>query len=323
MKEKPVKLLLAITKSNWGGAGRYVYDLAHHFKDDARFEVVVLVGGDGELVQKLKNINVRVIGVPGLLRDIGLINDIKAFFHTLLILRRERPEIFHLNSSKMGLFGALAGRMMGVPKIIFTSHGWVFNELRPFYQKAIFKILSLLTIFLSHTTIAVSQNVINSLRAPRFLQKKMTCIYNGIETPKLYQEELFFEKFSLTKTPGVHLVSIGELHMSKAFDRALVALAKCKHLKWTYHIIGTGGKREYLETLRDQLGLTDRVIFHGFVENASLYLNSFDVFMFPSRTEALGYVAIEALFSKLPIIASNKGGITEVLFDDPYTKLID
>ena len=62
---------------------------------------------------------------------------------------------------------------------------------------------------------------------------------------------------------------------------------------------------------------------HGFIENASSYLNSFDLFLFPSRTEALGYVAIEALFSKLPIIASNAGGIPEVLFDDPYTKLIN
>lgn len=111
--------------------------------------------------------------------------------------------------------------------------------------------------------------------------------------------------------------------MSKGLDRALIALAKCKHLDWTYHIMGTGGKLEYLKTLRDQLGLQDRVIFHGFIEDASLYLNSFDLFMMPSRTEALGYVAIEALFSKLPIIASNKGGIPEVLFDDPYTKLVD
>lgn len=323
MKEKPVKLLLAITKSNWGGAQRYVYDIAHHFKSDPQFEVVVATGGNGELINRLKNIDIPVRVIPGLLRDIGFFTEIRAFFNLILILRKEKPDVFHINSSKMGLFGSIAGRLVGVPKIIFTAHGWSFNELRPTYQKYVFRILGMVTIFLSHTTIAVSQSVIHSLRAPRFITKKITCIYTGIETPTLYQEGLFFETFSYTKSSGVHIVSIGELHMSKGLDRALIALAKCKHLDWTYHIMGTGGKLEYLKTLRDQLGLQDRVIFHGFIEDASLYLNSFDLFMMPSRTEALGYVAIEALFSKLPIIASNKGGIPEVLFDDPYTKLVD
>ncbi len=323
MKEKPAKLLVAITKSNWGGAQRYVYDIAHHFKSELQFEVVVITGGTGELITRLKDIDVPTRTIPGLLRDIGFFTEIRAFFNLIFILRKEKPDIFHLNSSKMGLFGVIAGRLTGVPKIVFTAHAWPFNELRPTYQKYIFRLLGMITVFLAHTTIAVSQSVANSLRAPRFISKKITCIYTGIETPTLYKEGLFFETFLLTKSEGIQIVSIGELHMSKGFDRALIALAKCKHLKWTYHIMGTGGKLEYLETLRDQLGLTDRVIFHGFIENASLYLNSFDLFMIPSRTEALGYVAIEALFSKLPIIASNKGGIPEVLFDDPYTKLID
>lgn len=323
MKEKPVKLLLAITKSNWGGAQRYVYDIAHYFKDDQHVEVTVLAGGNGELLSKLRDQNMKVISVPSLERDIGLIKEFQSMWALFLILKREKPDIFHLNSSKMGLFGSIAGRIMGVKKIIFTAHAWPFNEIRPKYQRVVFEALAILTVFLSHKTIAVSESVAKSLRAPRLITKKITCIYTGIETPTLHKEGLFFEKYSLTKTPGVHMVSIGELHMSKGFDRALIALAQCKHLHWTYHIIGTGAKREYLETLTKQLGLEGRIIFHGFIEDASLYLNSFDLFVLPSRTEALGYVAIEALFSKLPILASNKGGIPEVLFDDPYTRLID
>lgn len=323
MKEKPVKLLLAITKSNWGGAQRYAYDIAHHFNQDHRFDVTVLAGGDGELLTKLREINVKVISVPSLERDIGLWKDLKSMWTLYSILRKMRPDVFHVNSSKMGLFGAAVGRLARIHKIIFTAHAWPFNELRPTYQKRIFKLLGIATVILSHKTIAVSESVTTTLGAPRFVTSRIQCIYTGIETPKLHAEGLFFEKYSGGKNAGLHIVSIGELHMSKGFDRALIALAKCKHFAWTYHIIGTGSKREYLETLTKQLGLSDRVIFHGFIEDASLYLNSFDLFLIPSRTEALGYVAIEALFSKLPIVASNKGGLPEVLFDDPYTKLID
>jgi glycosyltransferase involved in cell wall biosynthesis len=323
MKEKPVKLLLAITKSNWGGAQRYVYDLAHHFDLDTNFEVVVALGGNGDLATKLHATGVRTIQLSSLKRDIGPVADLKSFYQLFVILRKEKPDVFHTNSSKMGLFGAVAGRLAGVRKIIFTAHAWPFNETRPKYQRAIFRILGMATVLLSHRTIAVSQNVIKSLRAPTFITKKMGCVYTGIDVPHLYPEGKFFEMLELTKTPGVHIVSIGELHVSKGYDRALIALATCKHLPFTYHIMGTGEKKDYLEKLVEHLGLSGRVYFHGFIENASLYLNSFDLFLFPSRTEALGYVAVEALFTKLPIVASNAGGIPEVLFDDPYTKLVD
>lgn len=323
MEQKSVKLMLAVTKSNWGGAQRYVYDLAKHFKDDGLFEVSVITGGNDGLIKKLNNIDIRTISISEMKRDIGLWNDTKVLFRLFAIIRKESPDILHLNSSKMGLFGAFVGRICGVKKIIFTAHGWPFNEKRPLYQKWIFRMLGIFTVLLTHKTITVSQSVLNTLRAPKFISKKMICVYTGIETPKLYEAGLFFEKFSVEKIPGTHIVSVGELHTNKGLDRALISLAKCKHLSWTYHLLGTGDKKEYLEKLVEQLGIKDRVIFHGFIENASLYLNSFDLFLFPSRTEALGYVAIEALFSKLPIIASKAGGIPEVLFDDPYTKLID
>ncbi|HCC05879.1 TPA: hypothetical protein DEP94_00725 [Candidatus Nomurabacteria bacterium] len=323
MEQKPVKLLFAITKSNWGGAGRYVYDMAKHFKNDNTFVISVLAGGNDDLVRKLKDMDIHTISMPELKRDVGIWNDTKALYRLFVIIKKEKPDILHLNSSKMGLFGAFIGRICGVKKIIFTAHGWPFNEKRPLYQKWIFRMLGMFTVFLTHKTITVSQSVLNTLRAPKFISKKMTCVYTGIENPKLYETGLFFEKFSIEKIPGTHIVSAGELHTNKGLDRALISLAKCKHLPWTYHLLGTGEKKEYLEKLAEQLGIKDRVIFHGFIENASLYLNSFDLFLFPSRTEALGYVAIEALFSKLPIIASNVGGIPEVLFDDPYTKLID
>ncbi|MEN9881195.1 MAG: hypothetical protein RLZZ308_378 [Candidatus Parcubacteria bacterium] len=323
MNHMPVTLLIAITKSNWGGAQRYVYDIATHFHKDTHFRVIVATGGDGDLITKLEHEGIPTRPLSSLKRDVNFFDDFSALLQLFHILRKEKPDILHLNSSKIGLFGALVGRLVGVKKIVFTAHAWPFNETRPAYQRFIFRVLGIVTVLLSHQTIAVSQSVIKSLRAPFFIARKMRCVYTGIDTPKLFEKGSFFKDISPASYNGKQLVSIGELHTSKGLDRALIALAQCTHLPWTYHIIGSGEKERYLKNLASQLGISNRVIFHGFVANASLYLNSFDVFLFPSRTEALGYVAIEALFSNLPIIASNAGGIPEVLFDDPYTKLID
>jgi glycosyltransferase involved in cell wall biosynthesis len=317
------KILLGITKMSWGGAQRYVYDLALYFAKVEGHDVVVIGGGNGSLLEKLKLADIRTISIPSLKRDIGLVSELRSLFFLCCVLIRERPHIFHSNSSKMGLFGAILGRLCRVPHVIFTAHAWAFHEERKKYQKIIFRLLAMITVALSHRTITVSNNMRTSLKAPPFIERKMTCVYLGIHPLTMYDPHAFFEMTHTPKTPGVNIVSIGELHTSKGFDRALIALSQCRHLKWTYHIMGVGEKKEYLLSLVEKLGIKERVFFHGFIENAPRYLNSFDLFLFPSRTEALGYVGVEALYSKLPILASNAGGIPEVLFDDPYTMIID
>jgi len=123
------KILFVITKSNWGGAQRYVFDLATNLPKD-KFEVVVAFGGTGEpgaqtgmLHKKLEGAGVRTITLTYFTRNIFLLFDIRAFFELISLLRKERPDILHLNSSKAGGFGSVAGRVTLIPNIIFTSHG--------------------------------------------------------------------------------------------------------------------------------------------------------------------------------------------------------
>ena len=150
------KILYCITKGNWGGAQKYAYDLATTLPKD-QYEVVVLLGIDGELTKKLQAKNIRTIVLNNLPREISLIKDFFGFLKLLKIFRQEKPDIIHLNSSKMGFLGAWAGRLAGIKKIIFTGHGWAFNEDRSLWQKKLIYLLHLLTIALAHQTIAVSQ----------------------------------------------------------------------------------------------------------------------------------------------------------------------
>ena len=131
---KKTKVLYLITKSNWGGAQRYVFDLATSLPADS-YEVCVACGGDGEMRKKLLANGVRVVTIESLERNISLKKELLAFREISKIVREEMPDILHVNSSKAGIVGTLIGRIKRVPKVIFTSHGWAFNEDRGFISR--------------------------------------------------------------------------------------------------------------------------------------------------------------------------------------------
>ncbi len=151
-----MKILYFITKSNWGGAQKYVFDLATYFKGRGD-EVVVAFGGDGILSQRLKEQGIRTITVNNLSRDVGFLNELKSLKEIKEIIKKEKPDVVHLNSSKIGIVGSLISRVVGIKKIIFTAHGFAFREERPFWQILLIQFLSWLSIVLSHKTICVSE----------------------------------------------------------------------------------------------------------------------------------------------------------------------
>jgi glycosyltransferase involved in cell wall biosynthesis len=120
----------------------------------------------------------------------------------------------------------------------------------------------------------------------------------------------------------MRILSIGELHTSKGYDIALSYLKKLKDVPWTYHILGEGDEQANLEKEVKKFGLEERVFFYGYVEKASSYMNSFDIFFLPSRTEALGYVVIEALNTSIPIVAHAVGGVPEIIKHDEGSLLL-
>lgn len=319
---RPRKVLLVITKSNWGGAQKYVYDLATNLQDKG-FEPVVACGGEGEMAIRLRGKGVRILPLSKLKNNLNPLGTLLAFWELIKIYRDEKPDVVHVNSSKVGLLGTVAGRVAGIRNIIFTAHGWPFNEERPALQKGILRLLMKLTVLCSHTTIAVSNKTLGDLRLSPWLKKKCTVIYNGISPITFKPPTAFYEDMRTIRRERVAIVSIGELHPSKGFDLALEHLKELQDLSWEWFILGEGHSRLQLEKLIKQHDLSHRVHLLGHTKNAASYIESFDLFFLPSRTEALAYVAIEALQSSLPIVASNVGGVPEVLQSDPATTLIN
>lgn len=305
------KVLLAITKSNWGGAQRYVFDLATHIPQD-QFEVVVAHGGNGVMAEKLQAAGIRTIEIPGLGRDISAFADLSSMKSLLRTMRVEQPDILHLNSSKVGLLGALAGRTAGVPRIIFTAHGWPFNEDRSFLQRIVFRLLAWLTTLLAHRTIAVSEAVAHSLG------RNITVIHNGVEVDTyIPRAEARARLVPQSNENEFWFGTIAELHPIKGLTFAIAAFEKYAALypRVRYVIVGEGEERPRIEEQIRKSGFSNRMHLAGFRENAQILLKAFDVFVLPSLSEALSFSILEAGAARLPVIATKVGGIPEVIED--------
>lgn len=308
-----IKIFYAITKGNWGGAQKYVYDLATHLSPE-EFSVSVIAGQPGVLCEKLKTQNIPVYTLESLDRDINLTHDLTAFWELLKILREHKPDILHLNSPKMGLLGVLAGRLAGVKKIIYTSHGWPFLENRNWFSKIFFKTLCWKIILLSHQTICISQTEKNLVRNWLFVQKKLSVVYNGVENINFLDKKLAREKLNLPETSLV-LGVIAELHQNKGLTYLLDAMAEIRkeYPNLLLIIIGEGEERKNLEAQIAYSKLQNQVTLVGNIPNAPTLLPAFDIFVLPSIKEGLPYVILEAGLASLPVIASDVGGIHEVI----------
>ncbi len=323
-----ISILFLITKSNWGGAQKYVYDLATSLPQ-SQYLVTVALGGNGELKYALKTAGITVIAIPALQRDISVYKELQAFWQIVCIIYKIKPDVLHINSSKVSGIGAFIGRILRVPKIIFTAHAWAFNEKRPKWQEYIITFLHWLTVLLSHTTITVSQALQDQMKFP-LIQRKMITIHNGIRDVDHHTKELSrihcIEKNASLSiyANDVWTGTIGELHPIKQHDVMIRAVANV--VAYGHHIrhiiIGTGELEQPLQNLITKLHLEQHVFLLGHIDQAARLLKAFDIYVQPSHSEALGYTVVEAAQAELPIIASNVGGIPEIITDQTEGVLI-
>ena len=308
------KVLFVITKSNWGGAQRYVFDLATHLSKE-EFEVVVALGGTGEvgsnvgeLARRLQDAGVRVIFVRSFMRNINIMNDAKVFFELWSIFKKEKPNVIHLNSSKTVLIGALVGRITGASRIIATVHGWAFNEARPTWQKIILKFVQWFSVILSTKTIVVSEHDAEQVKRWLFVGNKIIPIHNGIDLQMQFGSG---EKIRNAFPSGVKITgTVGELTRNKN-QQALIEQAT-NNPDMYVDIVGEGDERKNLEERIRACKLETRVKLFG-VLPAHEVMKGFDTFALPSLKEGLPYVLLEAKAAGLPIVANRVGGVGEIV----------
>jgi glycosyltransferase involved in cell wall biosynthesis len=147
-----------------------------------------------------------------------------------------------------------------------------------------------------------------------FLSRKLVVIKNGIDAPEFLARSAARKKLP-TSTKHTWIGMLAELHPTKRVIDAIYALAELKeeYPDVALYVLGEGSERTHLEEVITRFNMSDSVFLVGFVPEAPTLLKAFDMFLMPSRTEALSYALVEAGYAGLPSIASRVGGMPEII----------
>lgn len=331
------KLLFVITQPVVGGAQKYVFDLAKNLKD--KYQVSVACGGsaEGDLFKALAGEGIKTVHVRSLAREVRILGDLKTFFELIKLFRKERPDIIHLNSSKAGFLGALAeffyklltknyssrssSGVAGKPKTIFTAHGWIFKEDLPGWKRRLAILLEWKAALFKDRIICVSQDDFNqALKHKIAPPRKLYVIHNAVgetkflspknaraEVGKMIGQELPDDVFVVT--------NLGRLYANKGLNYLIEAVqgARDKIPNVILIIFGDGPERQMLQTLITNYQLQNTVFLAGDVPEVSKYLAAFDAMVLSSTKEGFPYATLEAGLAGVPVIATNVGGVGEVI----------
>jgi len=324
-----IKILYLITQSSFGGAQKYVFDLATNL-DKQKFEVIVAAGGNGDLFEKLRLAGIKTVSLKWMKREtINPVTDIFGLFEIRTLIKKERPDVIHLNSSKAGFSGSLAAWLAGTnTKVVYTVHGAVFEAAFSKIVRKFFLCLEKFSSRFKDKIICVSEKDrqiwLEHKAAPA---EKLVTIHNGINlyTNFLTREEArqkLFDGHEPTTKNYFLVGSIGYFYPEKNFS-ALVDAANFilkiptqkQKTETLFFVIGDGQQKPLLESLIKKLNISNRFFLPGALPQANKYLKAFDVFALPSTKEGLPYTILEAMAAGVPIIASNVGGIPEMIQD--------
>lgn len=322
-------ILYTITQGEAGGAQNYVASLARAAKSQ-NMAVNVAIGelGDNWLGQEIEALGGKIWPQDHLVRPISPLNDLLAIFELAQLYQKIKPNIIHLNSSKAGVLGALAGIVYNAKakncKIIYTAHGWVFNEPMSLVKKWLYLTLEKLTAKFKHKIICVSEYDRDVALANKIAPaEKLITIHNGIDTPNVKfldkiaaRQELFGNNHS--QSNEVIIGCIANFYPTKGLNY-LIETTKIlveQQQKIKVIIIGDGELRSELEKQIVENNVQSVITLVGKKNNAKKYLPAFDIAVMSSVKEGFPYYLLEAMTSSLPIVATKVGGVPEIIEDN-------
>ena len=301
--------ILHVFRTPVGGLFRHVRDLVRG-QADLGHDVGVLcdssTGGTmaGQLLDTLAphcSLGIERISIsrlPGL-------GDISAALKTRTHALKTGAEIIHGHGAKGGVYGRLAARVMGIPSV-YTPHGGSLHYRWLAFPGFLYLGTEWLLCRIGSGMIFVCEFERQSFATKIGLAGKPNAVvYNG-----LWPEE--FTKVKALEN-AADVLFMGDMRLLKGVDVLLQALALvARKRSITANLVGDGPDQALFEKLAADLGLGGSVRFAGRLPTAEA-LKSGHLLVMPSRAESFPYVVLEAAAGQVPIIASDVGGIPEIL----------
>ena len=321
---RKIKIVRIIARLNIGGPSIHTILLSGGLdKDD--FETHLLAGtpgdAEGDMSYFAKEKGVSVEYIPELKREIGF-SDIRAFFKILRIIKKVKPDIVHTHTAKAGALGRLAAVFAGVPIRVHTFHGHVLEGYFNPVKAKIFIFIERCLANFTDRIIVVSESVRDEIvnRFKLTSEDKCVVIRLGLDLEKFLDSEGRAGHFR--KNIGVEddtivvgivgrLVSIKNHRMF--FDAAKKIIDGSMGLKIKFLVIGDGELKTELKKYAAKLGIREHVVFTGWVKDTANAYKDIDIVVSTSLNEGTPVSLIEALASGKPVVATDVGGVRDVV----------
>lgn len=243
--------------------------------------------------------------------------DLRTVSAMLRLCREQRVAIWHGHDYKSNLLGLMLRRLHPM-RLVTTAHGWTHDTVRTrLYYRIDNRCLPRY-----EQVIAVSPKIYDHCLRIGVPADRLTYIPNAIDVDEFTPRGLRGRARAELNVPldEFAIGVVGRLSVEKGVDRAIRAMkqimtseAIAPHLR--LHLIGDGPQRDRLVQLAAQLGLADRVVFHGWQRDTRRFYEMMDLLLLPSHTEGFPNVVLEAMAMGVPAAATDVGGVRELLDD--------
>lgn len=301
MREK-IKVLEVIDSLGSGGAESLLKNFVLEAKKNNLFNIeIATLYSNAIFKDEIKN-----AGIPVWDLNLKYKYDLRGILKIITLIKKRKYDIIHVHLFPANIFVALSSLFLSKnTNYVFTEHN-TYNRRR---SRKVFKILDKFTYSRYSKIICISNQTSCSLiKWIPIVKKKTIVIPNGISIPESVNfkfSEIYYD-----------VLFVGGLSRQKGVNFLLEAISILKEKYNRYlkvAIVGDGPLRDELRKLCVKLKINTQVEFLGIQKNVNNFMRSSKVFVLPSRWEGFGLVIIEAMSNMLPVIASNVGGIPEII----------
>lgn len=318
--ENKIKIIHVISNLSLGGAQILLLDILKNLKKKNDLEIYLIAIDSGEYIEKFEKNGISVID----LKEIGLIN-LNVLSKLKKILKDIKPDIVHTHLLKADFYGRIAAKQSGVPVIYSTCHNYSSHHKgADINKKTIFDFIDNSVISYSKSNlIAISEIVRKYLINRKSEFEKITeVIYNGLDISKekyiLSENEIIDlrRKYNLSENDFVVLIS-GRLEIQKGHRFFLESIKDYLKEKKNIRvlILGDGNLKNEIEKTIIDNEIQDYVFLLGFQTETEKFTEISDLICVPSLWEGFGLVIVEGMIKNKIVLASDVGGIPEIIED--------
>lgn len=288
-----------------GGAETQVCNLANAMAD-LNHEVTII-----SLANILEVLPSEKVKVFTLNMDKTIPGFIKAYLQCRKMIKSIKPDVIHSHMVHANIFARLLRLTMPIQRLICTAHST--NEGGKARMLA-YRLTDRLADMSTNVSQKAAEIFIQSKAAKR---ERMIAVYNGIDTDRFTfssdaRNRLRNQLHIAEDIPL--LITIGRLTPAKDYPNLLNAFARINPAhNAKLAIVGEGPLKSELQTLSQKLGIADRVYWLGMQKNVAEWLSAGDIFVLSSEWEGFGLVVAEAMACGRVVVATDAGGISEVM----------